>query len=96
MLEVMLRFSLEDARRLMESAGLAVEIRETPTPVKQYHDRVEMQLLPVWCVINPHTGTPEPLKDTFSRYLENRKKQLFLNCENRLEIFSLFDKKAKP
>lgn len=93
MYEIMLRFSFDDARRVMESAGLKVEMKDIKRQFKKYHNQYYTESVPTWCVINPHTQQPEPIDEIFKKYLEQRKKTLFLEFESKIEIYNLFVKK---
>lgn len=93
MFEITLRFSLDDARKVMESVGLKVELIEIDQEFKRYHNDFYTEKVPMWCVINPNTQKPEPIIPIFNKYLEHRKKSLFLEFESRIEIYNLFDKK---
>lgn len=93
MFEITLRFTLDDARKVLESAGLRVELVEFDQDFKKYHNHFYTEKISIWCVINPHTQKPEPITSIFNKYLEHRKKSLFLDFESKIEIYNLFDKK---
>lgn len=93
MFEITLLFSLDDARTLLESAGLKVEMIGIDREFRRYHNDSYMEKVPTWCVYNPHTQKPEPIDIIFRKYLEHRKKALFLGSENKIEIYNLFNKK---
>jgi len=93
MYEITLSFSLDDARKVLESAGLKVELVEIDQEFKRYHNDSYTEKVPVWCVINPHTQKPEIIDYIFRKFLEHKKKSLFLDFESKIEIYNLFDKK---
>lgn len=93
MIEITLHFTLEDARKVLQSAGLKVEFMEIEQTFSRYHNDSYREKVPMWCVINPHTQQPEPIDAIFRKYLEQRKKSLFLDYESKIEIYNLFAKK---
>lgn len=93
MFEITLLFTLDDARMVLESAGLKVELIDIDREFSRYHNDTYTEKVPTWCVYNPNTQKPEPIDIIFRKYLELRKKELFLRSENKIEIYNLFSKK---
>ena len=93
MISIELNFTTEQAAMPFREAGLTVELREMPVTFTVYHgssDKTEMQ--DVWIVENPHNGQAVMLDDIFRSYIEQKKQQLFLHEENKLNIINLFTK----
>ena len=93
MISVELNFTPEQAAIPFREAGLTVELREMPVTFTAYHgssDKTEMQ--DVWIVENPHNGQAVMLDEIFRSYIEQKKQQLFLHEENKLNIINLFTK----
>lgn len=90
MIEIKLVFSTEDAIAIFRNAGLTVEMYDFPIWFKNSHEE-EPEIIPMWAVRNPYTNKIEKLKDFFNKYMEAKKKELFLTPE-KLDIYNLFDK----
>ena len=93
MISIELNFTTEQADMPFREAGLTVEIREMPVTIPLYHGSEEKTvILNVWVVENPHNGKAVMLNDIFRSYIEQKKQQLFLHEENKLNIINLFTK----
>ena len=93
MISLELNFTPEQAAMPFREAGLTVEIREMPVTIPLYHGSEEKTvILNVWVVENPHNGKAVMLNDIFRSYIEQKKQQLFLHEENKLNIINLFTK----
>lgn len=93
MISVELNFTPEQAAMPFREAGLTVELREMPVTIPLYHgSEEETVILNVWVVENPHNGQAVMLNDIFRSYIEQKKQQLFLHEENKLNIINLFTK----
>ena len=93
MISIELNFTTEQAAMPFREAGLTVEIREMPVTIPLYHGSEEKTvILNVWVVENPHNGKAVMLNDIFRSYIEQKKQQLFLHEENKLNIINLFTK----
>lgn len=68
MIQIVFRYTLEDARRLFMAAGLCVEFKEVEI---EFDNASNISTLPVWVVINPFTQKAELLETAFRRCLEN-------------------------
>lgn len=93
MISIELNFTPEQAAMPFREAGLTVELREMPVTIPLYHgSEEETVILNVWVVENPHNGQAVMLNDIFRSYIEQKKQQLFLHEENKLNIINLFTK----
>lgn len=92
MYTVSLSFSDQSVKKMLEGIGLDVRLQEMEFEFPAYHNTTKKELLNVWVVINPYTGQPELLRAFFERYMEMRKKDLFLTVENKLDVYNLFVK----
>ena len=93
MISIELNFTTEQAAMPFREAGLTVELREMPVTIPLYHGSEEKTvILNVWVVENPHNGKAVMLNDIFRSYIEQKKQQLFLHEENKLNIINLFTK----
>jgi len=93
MYTVSLSFSDNDAKNMLEGIGLEIRFQEMEFEFSVYHNQTQKELIKVWVVINPYTRQPELLRTFFEKYLESKKKDLFLTLDNKLDIYNLFDKK---
>ena len=94
MINLSLSFSVNEAISLFRNAGLEVYMQEIPMYIPNPHgDSGTENLIPVWVVVNPHTGTIEKLEVYFQKYLDMKKQHLFLTA-GKLEIYTLFDNKS--
>ena len=88
MIEIKLVFSTEDAISIFRNAGLTVEIYDFPVWFGHSYGEKE-EMIPMWAVRNPHNNKLEKLEDFFKKYMEAKKKELFLTPE-KLDIYNLF------
>jgi hypothetical protein len=88
MIEIKLVFSNEDAISIFRNAGLLVEMHDFPIYFGRYHGDKE-DLIPMLAVKNPHNDKMEKLEPIFRKYMEAKKKELFLTPE-KLDIYNLF------
>lgn len=93
MYTVSLSFSDYEAKKMLEGIGLDIRFQDMASEFPAYHNTTSKEILKVWVVINPYTQQPELLRTFFERYLETKKKDLFLTVENKLDVYKLFDKK---
>ena len=93
MISIELNFTPEQAAIPFREAGMIVELREMPVTIPVYHGSSEKTvMLDVWVVENPHNGKAVMLDEIFRTYIEQKKQQLFLHEENKLNIINLFTK----
>ncbi len=92
MIKETITFTLDEAKQVFTEAGLTVERRMVSHTFQPSHRPEYTDEIPVWVVVNPHTGEAERLEDCFRKFIKQKKQQLFLTAE-KLEIYSLFDKK---
>lgn len=92
MYTVSLSFSDYEAKKMLEGIGLEIRFQDMEFELPAYHNTTRKELLKVWVVINPYTQKPELLKTFFEKYLENKKKDLFLSVDNKLDVYKLFEK----
>ena len=93
MISIELNFTPEQAAIPFREAGLKVELREIPVTIPIYHGSSDQTvMLDVWIVENPHNGKAEMLNDIFRTYIEQKKQEIFLHIENKLNIINLFTK----
>lgn len=90
---VLLSFSDNDAKKMLEGLGLDIRFQDMEFELPQYHNTTCKEVLKVWVIINPYTQQPELLSVFFKRYLESKKKDLFLTVDNKLDVYKLFDKR---
>lgn len=93
MIKTTLNFQLEDIKQMLENIGLEVQFKEQEFSIPCCHNQIRTEILSVWVVINPHTGTPELLEEFSHRWLESVKKKLFLSIDSKLEVYNLFERK---
>lgn len=86
-------FSDYEAKNMLEGIGLDIRFQDMEFEFTAYHNITKKEILKVWVVINPYTQQPELLRRFFERYLQVKKKDLFLTVENKLDVYKLFDKK---
>lgn len=93
MISLELNFTPEQAAIPFREAGMKVELREMPVTIPLYHGSSEKTvMMDVWVVENPHNGKAVMLDEIFRTYIEQKKQQLFLHEENKLNIINLFTK----
>lgn len=84
-------FSLYDAVNFFRQNGFKVEFRDMEVEFTDRYKKPYTETIKVWVVYNPHTEHPEFIENVFQRYIEKKKKYLFLNEENKLDLYNLFD-----
>jgi len=90
MISVNILFSITDAIAVFRNAGLVVEMRNFEVSFPIHHSaEYRTETIPIMAVVNPFTGEPEKLEESFNKYLELKKNELFLSPE-KLEIYNLF------
>ncbi len=90
MISVQLNFTPEQAAIPFREAGLNVELREMPVTFPLHGSGEETVILNVWIVENPHNGKAVRLDSAFLSYIEQKKQDIFLHEDNKLNIFNLF------
>ena len=92
MLNINLQFTLEDAVKMLLNLGLEVKLTDTVISFPAPHgDGDYDEIVKIWMVTNPHTGSVEQVTTFFIKYLQTKKAEVFLQ-PSKLEIFNLFDK----
>lgn len=91
-MKVELYFTPEESASIFSQVGLVVEMREMEFYFQRHGSAEEKTILSVWIVENPHNGKPEKLSDMFRKYIQMKKKELFLSEDNKLKILNLFEK----
>lgn len=92
MIDITLTFTIADAVQVFRNAGLTVEMRQEPYSFPRHGSGEETHLLDVWVVVNPNTGYLVLLETIFKQYIELKKRELFLQEDNKLKIINLFSK----
>ena len=91
-MKIELNYTLTEAARLFREAGIICDIRPVEVEFKTFNDRTYTDIIETWAVENPHNGKVEQLEGYFRKYMEMKKRELFLSEENKLKILTLFDK----
>ena len=92
MISVQLNFTPEQAAIPFREAGLNVELRKIPVLIPIHGSGYHEEMQDAWTVENPHNGQAVMLDEIFRSYIEQKKQQLFLHEENKLNIINLFTK----
>ena len=91
MIQIKLSFSVTEAVSVFQNAGLNVKMEDMPIYFKNtYGDEGHTEMIPMLTIKNPKNGKVEKLDELFTKYLEIKKNELFLNPE-KLEIYNLFE-----
>lgn len=93
MYTVSLSFSDYEAKKMLQGIGLDIRFQDMEFEFRASPNTTRKEILKVLVVINPYTQQPELLRTFIERYLETKKKDLFLTVENKLDVYKLFDKK---
>jgi len=92
MIKLKLMFSEFEAVAVFRNAGLEVKTVKVPVYYENPHgDNGHDILIHMLTVTNPKNGKSEKLDEFFTKYLESKKTELFLNPE-KLDIYNLFNK----
>lgn len=88
MIKHTIAFSIEDAKRVFETAGLQVYLKQMDIYI--HSDDEPDNVLDVWFVKNPLSGEDVLLEIAFKDFLAKRNKQLFLQDVSKLDVYNLF------
>ncbi|NDV45828.1 hypothetical protein D0T49_02025 [Paludibacter sp. 221] len=91
MIKTELIFSTAEAVKILRNLGLKVELRDIPVSFYTHGSTAYVDMIPTWVVENPHTGQSVKVEELFNKYLQEKKRTLFLQPE-KIEIFKLFEK----
>ena len=86
-----IQFTLNEAVTMLQNLGLTVQLVDTPINFSRTHGEPIEEIVTIWMVTNPHTGKNEQVLTFFTRYIQSKKTDVFLNPD-KLEIFNLFNK----
>ena len=90
MIEIALRFSIEEGVRLLRSHGFEVSFRPMPFHFGRDHGEGYDSLVDVWVVTDPRNGRLVLLETYFRCFLQRKAGELFLQAD-KLELINLFE-----
>lgn len=91
-MNIELYFSPDEMVELFRSAGLNVEFRKTQCVFDYICDEPQITEISAWMVQNPNTLEWDFIPKYFNKYIQMKKRELFLDEDNKLKIINLFDK----
>ncbi|MCL1943347.1 MAG: hypothetical protein FWF54_07365 [Candidatus Azobacteroides sp.] len=92
MIKIEIIFSLQDAIGFFRGNGFKVEFQDMEVDFTDHYGKIYTETVKTWVVYNPYTDKPEFIEPVFKKHLDRKKKNLFLDDSNKLDLYNLFDK----